>query len=45
MERTAKIFFADGFVGSRRKALIPAFATFSAPCIFTDFISDRILLN
>ena len=39
----ARIFFADDFVGDRRNALMPAFATFSAPWIFTDFMSARIL--
>ena len=37
------IFFADDFVGDKRNVLTPAFATFSAPCIFTDFMSARIL--
>lgn len=32
-------------MGSRRKAWTPDFATFSAPWIFTDFISSIILLN
>ena len=43
--RVFRIFFADCFVGIRRNALMPAFATFSAPWIFIDFISSRILLK
>lgn len=43
--RVARIFLAEDFVESKRKALIPALATFSAPWIFTDFISPSILLN
>lgn len=43
--RTLRIFFAEDFVGIRRRASIPALATFSAPWIFTDFMLFRILLN
>ncbi len=41
----ARIFFADDFVGDNRNALMPAFATFSAPWTLTDFMSVRILLK
>ena len=40
-----RIFFADCFVGDNRNALMPALATFSAPWIFIDFMSSRILLK
>ena len=40
-----RIFFAEDFVGEIKNAFIPALATFSAPCIFTDFMSSKILLN
>ena len=40
-----RIFFADCFVGFRRNAWMPAFATFSAPWILIDFMSDIILLK
>ena len=43
--RVLRICFADFFVGFRRKASMPFFATFSAPWIFTDFMSARILLK
>ena len=43
--RVFRIFFADCFVGIRRNALIPALATFSAPWIFIDLMSLRILLK
>jgi hypothetical protein len=42
---TFRICFAPDFVGFNRYAFIPAFATFSAPCIFTDFIFSKILSN
>ena len=41
--RTARIFLAADLFGSNKNASIPDFATFSAPWIFTDFISDNIL--
>ena len=40
-----RIFFADCFVGDMRNALMPALATFSAPWIFIDLMSSRILLK
>lgn len=40
-----RIFFADFLSGFIRNALIPALATFSAPWILTDFMSDNILLK
>ena len=43
--RVFMIFFADCFVGLIRNALMPALATFSAPWIFIDFMSSRILLK
>ncbi len=43
--RVFRICFAVCFVGDSRNALIPALATFSAPWIFIDFISCRILLK
>ena len=43
--RVFRIFFADCFVGARRNALMPALATFSAPWIFIDLMSSRILLK
>ena len=42
VKRIDRIFFAEFLVGFRRNAFIPAFATFSAPWIFTDSISDKI---
>ncbi len=42
---TVNIFFADFLFGFKRNASIPALATFSAPWIFMDFISVKILLN
>jgi len=43
--RTARIFLAANLFGSNKNASIPAFATFSAPWIFTDLMLDKILLN
>ena len=43
--RVFRIFFAARFVGDNRNALMPALATFSAPCIFIDLTSSRILLK
>jgi len=43
--RVFRICFADCFVGIRRNALMLAFATFSAPWVFIDLISSRILLK
>ena len=40
-----RIFFADCFVGNKRNALMPALATFSAPWVFIDLMSSRILLK
>ena len=40
-----RICFADCFVGDNKNALIPALATFSAPWIFIDLMSSRILLK
>jgi len=42
---TSRILLAEALVGSNKNASIPAFATFSAPCILTDFMSDSILLK
>ena len=43
--RTARIFLAADLFGCSRNASIPAFATFSAPWIFTDLMLDKILSN
>jgi len=40
-----RICFAPGLFGFNRNALMPALATFSAPWIFTCFISCRIFWN